>query len=111
MRGVVVFARRPRTRPQSSLRDVQGREARILRRPAPPWSPRSQRPVTTRGARAPYIDDLLASGRITFTREEATLAVGVNTNALKQSVLRLAARQRVVSARRGLDVIVALEHR
>lgn len=67
--------------------------------------------MTTRGALAAYVDDLQASGRLTFTREEAMLALGVTANALKQSVLRLAARRRVVSVRRGFYVIVPLEHR
>jgi hypothetical protein len=67
--------------------------------------------VTTRGALAAYVDDLQASGRLTFTREEAMLTLGVTANALKQSVLRLVARRRVVSVRRGFYVIVPLEHR
>lgn len=70
-----------------------------------------QRSMTTRGALAAYVDDLQASGRLSFTREEAMLALGVTANALKQSVLRLAARRRVVSVRRGFYVIVPLEHR
>ena len=73
--------------------------------------PRYQRRMTTRGGLAAYVDDLQASGRLTFTREEAMLALGVTANALKQSVLRLAARRRVVSVRRGFYVIVPLEHR
>ncbi len=67
--------------------------------------------MIARGALAAYVDDLQASGRLTFTREEAMLALGVTANALKQSVLRLAARRRVVAVRRGFYVIVPLEHR
>ncbi len=70
-----------------------------------------ERDMTSRGALAADVDDLQASGRLTFTREEAMLALGVSSNALKQSVLRLAARRRVVSVRRGFYVIVPLEHR
>lgn len=67
--------------------------------------------MTTRGALAAYVDDLQASGRLTFTRDEAMLTLGVTASALKQSVLRLAARRRVVSVRRGFYVIVPLEFR
>jgi hypothetical protein len=70
-----------------------------------------ERDMISRGALAAYVDDLQAAGRLTFTREEAMLALGVTANALKQSVLRLAARRRVVSVRRGFYVVVPLEHR
>lgn len=67
--------------------------------------------MVRRGALADFVDDLQAGGRLTFTRDEALLALGVTTPALKQAALRLARRRRLVSPRRGFYVIVPLEHR
>lgn len=67
--------------------------------------------VVRRGALADFVDDLQAGGRLTFTRDEALVALGVTTAALKQAALRLAKRRRLVSPRRGFYVIVPLEHR
>lgn len=67
--------------------------------------------MVRRGALADFVDDLQAGGRLTFTREEALAALGVSVPALKQAALRLAKRRRLVSPRRGLYVIVPLEHR
>lgn len=65
----------------------------------------------SRGALADFADDLQAGGRLTFTREEAVATLGVTPSALKQAVLRLAKRRRLVAPRRGFYVIIPLEYR
>ncbi len=67
--------------------------------------------VAQRGALAEFVDDLQVAGRLTFTRDEAMVALGVSMSALKQAALRLVKRGRLVSPRRGFYVIVPLEHR
>lgn len=64
-----------------------------------------------RGALSEFVDDLQVAGRLTFTRDEALVALGITPGALKQAALRLAKRGRLVSPRRGFYVIVPLEHR
>jgi hypothetical protein len=67
--------------------------------------------MVQRGALAEFVDDLQAEGRLTFTRDEALVALGVTSGALKQAALRLSKRGRLVAPRRGFYVIVPLEHR
>jgi hypothetical protein len=67
--------------------------------------------MVQRGALADFVDDLQAGGRLTFTRDEALVALGVTPGALKQAALRLSNRGRLVAPRRGFYVIVPLEHR
>lgn len=49
--------------------------------------------------------DLLASGRVMFTREEAMLAMGVGHGAFLDAAERLQRRGRLVRPRRGFYVI------
>ena len=60
---------------------------------------------------AEFVDGLQASGRYTFTRDEALAAVGVSERALKQAASRLARKRRLVAPRRGFFVVVPLEYR
>lgn len=60
---------------------------------------------------ATYVDDLQAGGRYTFTRDEALAALDCTPEALRQAAGRLFRRKRLVMPRRGLFVIVPLEHR
>lgn len=57
------------------------------------------------------VDSYQASGRYTFTREEALRALGVSDEALKKAVQRLAAKRRLAVPRRGFLVIVPMEYR
>lgn len=67
--------------------------------------------VSPRGALADFVDDLQAAGRLTFSRDEAMQTLEVSAGAVKQAVLRLSKRGRLVSPRRGFYVIVPLEYR
>jgi predicted transcriptional regulator of viral defense system len=57
-----------------------------------------------------WVDSLQSTGRYTFSREEAVLAVKVSKVALKFALLRLVAKGRLVIPRRGFYVIVPLEY-
>ncbi len=58
-----------------------------------------------------YVDALLASGRYTFTTEEATRAFGTSEVAARAALRRLAARSRIAMPLRGFHVIVPPEYR
>lgn len=60
---------------------------------------------------ADLVDDLQAQGRYTFTRDEALAVLHVTPTALKQAAARLIRARRLAMPRRGLFVIVPLEHR
>ncbi|HEY8368233.1 MAG TPA: type IV toxin-antitoxin system AbiEi family antitoxin [Thermodesulfobacteriota bacterium] len=58
-----------------------------------------------------FVDALQATGRYTFTHAEAVAALGRSDKAVRSALGRLAAKQRIVSPRRGFHVIVPLEYR
>ncbi len=57
-----------------------------------------------------FVDQLQASGRYTFHREEALSALGVSDIALQSAARRLAAKGRICAPRRGFYVIVPVEY-
>lgn len=59
---------------------------------------------------AGFVNQLQASGRYTFHREEALSALGVSDIALQSAARRLAAKGRICAARRGFYVIVPVEY-
>ena len=62
-------------------------------------------------ALAEHVEALQASGRYTFTKEAAFKAVGATETAFRFAAIRLAAKGRVVSPRRGFFVVVPIEYR
>jgi len=58
-----------------------------------------------------FVDELQSSGRYTFHKEQAIAALGVSEIAFVKSARRLAAKKRIVAARRGFYVIVPVEYR
>lgn len=58
-----------------------------------------------------FIDALQASGRYSFTREEAQRYLQASPIALKNALRRLSQAGRIVSPRRGFNIIVPLEYR
>jgi predicted transcriptional regulator of viral defense system len=59
---------------------------------------------------AKWVDDRQASGRYTFTHDEAATAVRSSPIALKNAIRRLVAKGRLAVPRRGFYVIVPLEY-
>jgi len=59
----------------------------------------------------PYVEDLLARGRHTFTREEAEAALGTSPVATYHALRRLLKRGWLAMPRRGFYLIVDPEHR
>jgi predicted transcriptional regulator of viral defense system len=57
------------------------------------------------------VDGYQASGRYTFTREDALGRLGISGEALKKAVQRLVAKRRLAVPRRGFFVIVPIEYR
>src|ERR1017187_9916049 len=57
-----------------------------------------------------FVDQLQASGRYAFRREEARSALGISEIALRSSARRLAAKGRICAPRRGFYVIVPVEY-
>jgi predicted transcriptional regulator of viral defense system len=57
-----------------------------------------------------FVDQLQASGRYTFRREEARSALGVSEIALQSAARRMAAKGRICAPRRGFYVIVPVEY-
>ncbi len=60
---------------------------------------------------AAYVDNLQASGRYAFSRDEASRVVSGSELALEAGLRRLKARGRIVTPRRGFHVIVPIEYR
>jgi predicted transcriptional regulator of viral defense system len=60
---------------------------------------------------ASFVDALQSRGRYTFQRDEAIVALGVSDVAFQAAARRLAAKRRIVAARRGFYVIVPIEYR
>jgi len=60
---------------------------------------------------AEFVDALQASGRYTFSRDEALGALEMSEVALKEAARRLVDRRRLAVPRRGFFVIVPLEYR
>lgn len=60
---------------------------------------------------AQYVETLQASGRYTFTREEASRALDLSPDAQRRAVLRLVDQKRLAVPRRGFYVVVPLEYR
>ena len=58
-----------------------------------------------------YLDEHLSRGRACFSREEALVALGLNSNAFIAAAGRLAKKQRLVSPRRGFYLILRPEDR
>jgi predicted transcriptional regulator of viral defense system len=58
-----------------------------------------------------YVDDLLARGRHTFTREEAESALGASSEAAYLALRRLVKRGRLAMPRRGFYLIIEPQHR
>ena len=58
-----------------------------------------------------YVDDLLARGRHTFTREEADSALGSSSEATYLALRRLVKQSRLAMPRRGFYLIVEPQHR
>jgi predicted transcriptional regulator of viral defense system len=58
-----------------------------------------------------FVDDLQASGRYTFSREEAIGEWKVNALTLKKAVMRLVGKKRLAVPRRGFYAIVPAEYR
>lgn len=57
------------------------------------------------------VDAYQATGKYSFTREEAISQLGLSKDTLKKAVERLVAKQRLAVPRRGFYVIVPLEYR
>jgi predicted transcriptional regulator of viral defense system len=57
------------------------------------------------------VDQLQASGRYTFVRDEALRALHSNALSIKKAVMRLSVKGRIAVPRRGFYVIVPLEYR
>jgi predicted transcriptional regulator of viral defense system len=72
---------------------------------------RAKQPVAPPGNLSEFVDQLQASGRYSFDREEAISALGVSDIALQAAARRLAAKGRIVAPRRGFYVIVPIEYR
>jgi predicted transcriptional regulator of viral defense system len=53
-----------------------------------------------------YLDDLLSSGKIVFSRKEALAALGVDQGAFLDSAERLQKQHRLISPRQGFYVVV-----
>jgi predicted transcriptional regulator of viral defense system len=60
---------------------------------------------------ANYIDSLLAQGRVTFTTEQATAALGVSPAAARAAIRRLKRKGVVADPYRGFHVVVPPQHR
>lgn len=60
---------------------------------------------------AEFVDDLQASGRYTFARDEALHKLAASPRNLKKAVMRLAEKRRLAVPRRGFYVIVPIEYR
>lgn len=60
---------------------------------------------------AEYVEALQASGLYTFTKKDAFKAVGGTETAFRFAAIRLTAKGRLVSPRRGFFVIVPVEYR
>ena len=60
---------------------------------------------------AAFVDSVEKKGLLFFTREQAISALGVSDNAFKKAAIRLGAKKRIFSPRRGFFVIVPPEHR
>jgi predicted transcriptional regulator of viral defense system len=69
------------------------------------------RPQTGDQSLSDLVDGYQASGRYTFTRDEARSALGASDEALKKAVQRLVAKRRLAVPRRGFFVIVPIEYR
>ena len=78
------------------------REAKGMRTPRTPDSVRSL---------GTYIDNLQASGRYTFRRDEALRALGISVPALRKAAWRLLGKARLAMPRRGFLVVVPTEYR
>jgi len=72
---------------------------------------RAKQPTARPRDLSEFVDQLQSSGRYSFTREEAILALGVSDVAMQASARRLAAKGRIVAPRRGFYVIVPVEYR
>ncbi len=68
-------------------------------------------PQTGSRSLSDLVDAYQASGRYTFTREEALAVLGISEEALKKAVQRLVAKRRLAVPRRGFLVIVPIEYR
>jgi predicted transcriptional regulator of viral defense system len=66
--------------------------------------------TTTSKSLSTYADSLQASGRYTFSRDEALAALQATEKAFKSSAHRLVTKGRLVSPRRGFFVIVPIEY-
>ena len=60
---------------------------------------------------ADYIDDLLASGRSTFTTDDAVRAMGVSVPAARAAMRRLKEKGAVADPYRGFHVVVPPQYR
>jgi predicted transcriptional regulator of viral defense system len=60
---------------------------------------------------AKLVDEFQASGRYTFTRDEAIASLGATDAALTKAVQRLIAKNRLAAPRRGFYIIVPIEYR
>ena len=60
---------------------------------------------------AAFVETVENQGSLFFTREQALSALGVSDNAFKKAAIRLGAKKRIFSPRRGFFVIVPPEHR
>jgi len=58
-----------------------------------------------------YLEDLLSSGRVVFSREEALKALGVERGAFLDSAEKLQKQKRLISPRRGFYVVVPPQYR
>ncbi|MDE0108438.1 MAG: type IV toxin-antitoxin system AbiEi family antitoxin [Bryobacterales bacterium] len=58
-----------------------------------------------------FVDQLQASGRYTFTRDEVLAACGCSKSAVRSAAARLERQGRLASPRRGFFVVVPLEYR
>lgn len=61
------------------------------------------------GALDQFVDDRLIHGRATFSREEAEAALHLSPDALTAALVRLAARKRIASPRKGFFLILRPE--
>lgn len=60
---------------------------------------------------AKFVDSLQASGRYSFSRDEALANVKVSTSAFRRAVARLVSKERIAVPRKGFYVIVPIEYR